>query len=339
MSGPAARVSLVVTVRDEAASIDALLASVAAQTLPPDEVVIVDGGSTDDTLARLDPWRDRLPLTVLSRPGANISRGRNAAIAAASGAVVAVTDAGVRLAPGWLAALVAPLRAPWGADGPDVVGGFFTPDPQTPFEVALGATTLPALADVDPARFLPSSRSVAFRRAAWERDGGYPEWLDYCEDLIFDLRLRERGCRFAFARGAVARFRPRPSPRAFWRQYFRYARGDGKAGLFARRHAVRYATYAALTWFLLWGRRRPPLWPPVLIAGAAYLRRPYARLLPQLPALAPRDRLVAVAWVPLIRFIGDAAKMTGYPVGLLWRWRRYGPRRDWRAIGNCFHEG
>ena len=51
----------------------------------------------------------------------------------------------------------------------------------------------PTRDEVDPATFLPSSRSVAFRKAAWAAVGGYPEWLDYCEDLVFDLSLRERG--------------------------------------------------------------------------------------------------------------------------------------------------
>ncbi|HEV2765010.1 MAG TPA: glycosyltransferase, partial [Pyrinomonadaceae bacterium] len=47
------RVSLVVPVRDEAETIDELLSSIAAQTRPPDEVLIVDGGSRDDTVARV----------------------------------------------------------------------------------------------------------------------------------------------------------------------------------------------------------------------------------------------------------------------------------------------
>ena len=41
----------------------------------------------------------------------------------------------------------------------EVVAGFFQPDATTPFEIALGATVLPALADIAPATFLPSSRS------------------------------------------------------------------------------------------------------------------------------------------------------------------------------------
>ena len=183
-------VSLVITVLNEAASLDPLLASLAAQTCPPAEIIVVDGGSTDGTLDVLARWRERLPLRVLCRPGANISAGRNAGIAAATGAIVAVTDAGVRLAPDWLACLLAPFDAVAGPDAPDIVAGFFAPDPQTPFEIAMGATVLPTLDDIAPATFLPSSRSIAFRRMAWAAAGGYPEWLDYCEDLVFDFALR-----------------------------------------------------------------------------------------------------------------------------------------------------
>ncbi len=68
------RTSLIVTVRNEAASLDELLESVAAQTQPPDEIVIVDGGSTDRTWTTLQGWTERLPLRTLREPGANIAR-------------------------------------------------------------------------------------------------------------------------------------------------------------------------------------------------------------------------------------------------------------------------
>ncbi|MEZ4683451.1 MAG: hypothetical protein R2932_55510, partial [Caldilineaceae bacterium] len=38
--------------------------------------------------------------------------------------------------------------------------------------------------------------------------------------------------------------------------------------------------------------------------------------------LSPVQWLGAAALVPVIRLVGDAAKMVGYPVGLWWRWRR-----------------
>jgi len=257
----------------------------------------------------------------LTRPGTNISQGRNAAIAGASGEIIASTDAGVRLSPDWLEELVSPFR-----EGVHVVSGFFLPDPQTVFETAMGATVLPVLADIKHEKFLPSSRSVAFRKAAWERVGGYPEWLDYCEDLIFDFKLRELGP-FAFAPRALAYFRPRTSLAAFFQQYYRYARGDGKADLWRVRHAVRYSAYliAVPAIFLLGFWRTPLWWLLLLVCGAMVLWTPYKRLWQMIRSYGFADKVKAILWVPIIRVTGDMAKMVGYPVGVLWRLRhRYG---------------
>ena len=46
-------ISLICTVFNEGRTVRALLDSLLAQSLLPDEVVIVDGGSTDDTVAHI----------------------------------------------------------------------------------------------------------------------------------------------------------------------------------------------------------------------------------------------------------------------------------------------
>jgi len=320
---------VIATVLNEADAIAELLRSLQSQTRLPDEIVIVDGGSRDGTFEALQRFSGEatVPVRVLSAPGANISRGRNLAIAAATGDVIAAADAGVRLEPDWLAELLAPFE---NADPPDIVAGFFQSDPRSLFERALGAITLPRLEEIDPQRFDPSSRSVAFRKAAWQAVGGYPEWLDYCEDLVFDWSLRDAGYRFAFAPKALVHFRPRQTLRAFLKQYYRYARGDGKADLYVYRHLVRYGTYLvvlpamivlALCASLWW-------WCGVAVGLAALLYRPLRRLLPAVGGLALRDRLVALAWAPIIQIGGDLAKMVGYPVGLAWR-RRHAPAGPW----------
>jgi glycosyltransferase involved in cell wall biosynthesis len=313
---PRQRVALIVTVLDEAGTIGGLLDSIARQTRLPDEVVIVDGGSTDGTWDILQTWTTRLPVRCLRAPGAGIARGRNQAIAAATCDLIAVTDAGVRLESDWLEQLLSTLNYEV-----EVVSGFFKADPCTTFERAMGATVLPAREDVDPLKFLPSSRSLLFRRAAWAIVGGYPEWLDYCEDLVFDLALWRAGQRFVFAPRALVWFRPRGSLAAFIRQYFLYARGDGKADLFARRHLIRYVTYAVAAG-LLW-RRGWGLFG-LLIGLGAYTRRPYARLWPHTRGLSPIQVAYALSLVPVIRAVGDVAKMLGYPVGVWWRLRHPG---------------
>lgn len=328
------QVSLIATVLNEGESIRRLMDSIVAQTRQPDEIVICDGGSTDTTVEVLESYADRLPLRVIVRPGANISEGRNTAIAAATHDVIASTDAGVRLDPCWLEHLVAPLEAD---PTVQVAAGFFLPDTRTPFEVAMGATVLPELADIDPERFMPSSRSVAYRRGAVERVGGYPEWLDFCEDLVLDFRLSACCGPFAFAPGAIAYFRPRTSLRAFWKQYYQYARGDGKANLFLKRHLIRYATYlVAAPLLLALAIARSPWWLLGFVAGgAAMFRTPYRRLLNQWGGLEPAEKMQAASWVPVIRVVGDVAKMAGYPVGLLWR-RHHRPP-EWRLSRSRRH--
>jgi len=312
-------VTVVLTVKNEGEGMRPLLDSLLDQTLFPDEVVITDGGSTDNTLAVLAEYQSWLPLKVVAVPGSNISQGRNAAIAAASHPIIAVTDAGVILSPAWLEEITRPLRE----GQAQVVSGWFEPDPYTDFEVVMGATVLPERQDIQPQKFLPSSRSVAFLKSAWETAGGYPEWLDYSEDLIFDLKLKEQYGHFPFTPRAVVYFRPRHNLRSFFWQYYLYARGDGKANLWPLRHLIRYATYLIglpLILRQIW-RGRWSGWFLFFSGLMAYCFRPAQRLWPATVGWRPPSRVRAFALIPIIRLVGDVAKMLGYPLGLIWRWQ------------------
>ncbi|MEL6268625.1 MAG: glycosyltransferase, partial [Chloroflexota bacterium] len=311
--------SVIATVYNEGDAIHRLMQSLCKQTRPPDEIVIVDGGSTDNTVAIMNRYANQLPLKVIVVPGANISEGRNRAVQAAHGDIIAITDAGVTLPDDWLEHITAPFD---GDNPPDVVSGFFRADPHTVFEAAMGATVLPLETEIDPDTFLPSSRSVAVRREAFVAVGGYPEWLDYCEDLIFDLRLKETAT-FTFAPEACVAFRPRGSLSAFFKQYYLYARGDGKADLWRKRHAIRYVTYLVAAPALILSALFISPWAwLLLIAGfVVYMRQPYRRLPTVLrgyrerQALSPVQVAYAIVLVPVIRVVGDVAKMIGYPVG------------------------
>jgi len=197
----------------------------------------------------------------------------------------------------------------------------------------MGATVLPQISDINPDTFLPSSRSVAFLKSSWEAAGRYPEWLDYCEDLIFDFRLRNETGNFAFAPQAIVYFRPRSTLPAFIKQYYRYARGDGKADLWRKRHAIRYLSYLVVLPLLviLGGGVSPWWWVIALILGSAgMLYTPYRRIHSLWGRLSGLEKVKAVYWVPIIRITGDVAKMIGYPVGWKWRLKQLSNRPELR---------
>jgi glycosyltransferase involved in cell wall biosynthesis len=304
------KVTLISTVKDCADRVPAFLASLAAQTRAPDEVVIVDGGSSDGTAAR---FRGDPAITLIEAPGANISAGRNTALAHATHEVIAATDADCELDPGWLAAIVAPIE-----EGADVTAGFYVPVVEGFFQTCMAAVNLPLdAAEVDPARFMPSARSVAFRREAIDAVGGYPEWLDIGEDMWVNHRWRELGMDVRFAPDAVVRWTLRPDLASTWRQYFRYGRGDALAGMNPERHALRYGVCGGAVAALSSERR----WPKVLVGvgAAAYASGPVRRAWRRFPD--PAARAAALAAVPALMAFIDTAKMAGYAAGLLRRLR------------------
>jgi hypothetical protein len=222
-------ISLVATARNEGDDARRFLASLLAQTRQPDEIVIVDGGSHDNTLAVLQEFAasSPVPCKILSEPGANISRGRNIAIANCGCPVVAVIDFGCRARPDWLKNLVAPFEID---PKTDVAAGWYE-------TVDAGGQKLErrwwmSWRYVQPQQFLPSSRSLAFTKAAWEAAGRYPEWLTLTgEDTYFDLQLKRSTQFWAFVPEAVVEWPAPVTPRACWQKLHAWAIGDGEAGI------------------------------------------------------------------------------------------------------------
>src|SRR5207247_6840099 len=144
------------------------------------------------------------------------------------------------LAPDWLASIIQPIER-----GADVAAGFYRPLGESYFQILASAVSVPEQDELHPS-WMPSSRSVAFRREAFEAAGGYPEWLEVGEDMYLNHRLVANGARVELATDAVVRWRIRPTLRATWRQYGRYAEGDAVAGMYPERHLLRFGTYLAL---------------------------------------------------------------------------------------------
>ena len=88
------QVSVVMPCFNSSASIDATLHSLAVQQFKNYELVVVDDGSTDDTLSKVEGWRDRLPQLRVIQSSQNVGPGeaRNTGIKAAKANLVALID-------------------------------------------------------------------------------------------------------------------------------------------------------------------------------------------------------------------------------------------------------
>lgn len=132
-SNPPPRASVVLVTHNRRELLARTLDALGAQTVPPHEVVVVDNGSTDGTavlLAERTAQRRPAGLRVLTRP-ANlpVAEGRNLAVAASTGDVVAFTDDDCRPRPSWLEALLAGFAPQVG-----IVQGRTTADPAQPLQ-------------------------------------------------------------------------------------------------------------------------------------------------------------------------------------------------------------
>ncbi|PVX26226.1 MAG: hypothetical protein CW716_06470, partial [Candidatus Bathyarchaeum sp.] len=187
---------------------------------------------------------NKLPIKLLQCPGTNIARGRNIAVAHASHDVIAGTDGGCKLDKDWLNNITKPFLA---QPETDVVSGAYLPWHTTVFEEVASCLIFPDVKRIS-VNFLPSSRSIAYKKSAWERVNGYPEWLETAEDTYFDLKCKDAGLRFALVRNAIVYWRVRRNLHGVAKQFYRYAEGDGLAFLFPRRYLPR--CMAAMLFFL-----------------------------------------------------------------------------------------
>lgn len=230
-------VSVVMPVRNAAATAARAVRSVLEQTHDDLELIVVDDGSTDETVRAVHAAAagDRR-LHLLERGPGGIVAALNAGLAAARGRLVARMDADDEMRPRRLEAQVELLR-----ERPDIGVAStlveFGGDRARAQGYALHVdwvNTLIEPEEIALQRFVESPvahPSVTFRRELVERHGGYVD-SDEPEDYELWLRLLDAGVRFAKvpevlfrwndSPARLSRTSPRCTPDAFYRCKCRY---------------------------------------------------------------------------------------------------------------------
>lgn len=323
-------VSIILPVLNEAGFLGPCLASLQSQEYDGSvEIVVADGGSTDGTRQQLEARLHRRELTLVDNPQRRQWAGLNLAAAAASGDILVRVDGHSTYAPDYVARSAAALAE----SGATAVGGRMIPASDTPVGSAIVSAMASAWA-VGPARYRhqdhPSLVDTvylgAFRKADFERLGGYRDLPGVAEDADLYYRWRQQGASILLDPSIRSTYRPRDSWPALARQYFRY--GWGKADmLYANRvfPSIRPLAPLGLALGLMAG---------VAIAAASPARWPLAILLSLWGAV--------LAWIAIgaggglghrsRTLLAAALMQLSYGIGLLAGvLRGPGPRRHLRA--------
>jgi glycosyltransferase involved in cell wall biosynthesis len=220
------KTSFITTVLNEQATIAALLDSILAQTHKPDEIVIVDAGSTDQTQAIISEFSDKSPVSIrlISQVGLNRSQGRNLAIAQAKNQLIVVSDAGCVLDKNWLKLITQPIKN----KKVEAVAGFYKAEGKTIFQQCVSPFVAVMPDQLAPKKYLPASRSLSFTKKAWQKAGRYPENLNFCEDLIFACNLKQKTKLIVEPR-AIVYWHQAENLFQFFQQIANYASGDVQA--------------------------------------------------------------------------------------------------------------
>jgi glycosyltransferase involved in cell wall biosynthesis len=326
-------IGVVIPCRNEAHWIAEVLDALLEQDRRPDEVVVVDDGSTDGTGAEVDRWRltnQSMPLRIIAGQARGVAAAVNTGIAALGTDVVVRLDGHCRPAADYVRRTSELAVSP----GVGVAGGAWTirPSAESTEAAAIAIAVEHPLGSGGAAYRRPSPVQQAavesvesvdtvpfgcFRRSLWRELGGLDERLWSNEDYDFNFRVRQRGLQVALDPAIRCTYYARPTLATLARQYGRY--GWWKARMLAH-HPQSIRWRQLIPSMLVPGLlvcsiglmlRDERLWPILL---AAY---PAVVILGAVHAALTHRRLAAAGWIAAAFFTIQLMWSAGFWASML----------------------
>jgi glycosyltransferase involved in cell wall biosynthesis len=330
------KTSFIATVLNEEKTIGLLLKSLKKQTIMPDEIIIVDGGSRDGTVDSIKylvlSIRKKTKIKLIIKRG-NRAVGRNEGIRQARGDVILVSDAGCILKEDWIEKIIEPFILKQNSPQPrsnrgqpslnkrgrtrkkihvDVVAGYYQGRAETVFQKCLIPYVLVMDDKVNPKNFLPATRSMAFTKSIWKKAGGFSEKLSHNEDYAFAHKLKSIGAKIVFQKEAIVYWFPRKNVKEAYIMFYRFAYGDAQSHIFRPKVLFIFIRYICI----------------ILLIITAIIFRSYSILytlyfilfLYLLWSIVKNYRYVkdvrAIMYLPLLQLVSDIAVLCGSVGGI-----------------------
>lgn len=317
------KTTLIATVLNEEKNIDNFFKSLFSQTIIPDEFVIVDGGSTDQTIEKIlkQIKRNRKKITIkLFVKKGNRSIGRNYAIKKASNEIIICTDFGCILDKNW----TKKITQPFFDKNIDVVSGYNKGLASNIFEKSLIPYVLVMEDKIVPDKYLPATRSMGFRKKVWKKIKGFNEKFSNNEDYDFAKKIEKFKFKKTFARDAVVYWKPRSSINQAFIMFYRFAYGDAEARII-RPKAIFILIRYFLGLYLIFISLLERSWEGILISLILPVFYLFWSIIKNYKYVKDRK---AIFILPSLQIVSDIAVIIGTIVGLL----KITSRRNFWAI-------
>ena len=310
-------ISICITVFNEEKTISGLLDSLISQSKKPDEIIIVDGGSKDKTIEIIRHFQKRYGNIKLLTENCSRSAGRNISVDVAKNEIIATTDAGCIVHKNWLKNITEPFVN----REVDIVAGFYEMTGRSSMQKAMAIFlgVMPSKFDIN---FLPSTRSMAFRKKAWEEIGGFPEGRENsAEDTDFNYKALRLGLKYARVKTAIVEWGMPEDLTAFFNKISDYAKWDIRYGIWWN-PAQRFAShnikalsvlfrYLIALLILIYCFYKPPLFPIPVILIFAYFVWSYRKVFSEF------QKASIAVWGPILQIVCDFGVMNGFLRGLV----------------------
>lgn len=306
------KTSFITTVYNEEDSIKEFLDSLFNQSKLPDEIIVVDGRSSDMTVAKIKSEKLKMKnyrgeFKLIQKKG-NRAVGRNEAIRHATGSVIACSDAGCILDKDWFKNITKPFEK----ENIDVVAGYCSAITNSVFQKCLAPYVLVMPNRIKEDSFLPATRSLAFKKNVWKKVCGFDEKYSHNEDYVFAKQLKKIGARIVFQKNAIAYWFPRKNLQESFYMFFFFAVGDAEAGIFRPKVALIFIRYiiGLLLFVLFLMTKSLIIFDSLLIALFLYV----------IWAIVKNYKYVknvqAFLYLPLLQLVSDISVITGSLLGL-----------------------
>ncbi|MCC8368651.1 MAG: glycosyltransferase family 2 protein [Rickettsia endosymbiont of Oxypoda opaca] len=217
--------TIITPVLNEEDNIIEVLKSIEEQSLKPDQVIIVDGGSSDQTVKKINLYKEssKLDILLLFSSEQNIGHQRNMAIDHSRNNLLMNVDAGTYLNKNYAANTIGPF---YKYKDLDLVSGVHYPKHKYTWSVYLSPVKHFEF------RVEPYGACLVYRKDIALKIGKYPEYLTYAgEDTLFCYKYKKESKTWIFNKKAFLLWEHPTTLEATKKKLFNYMIANFELGL------------------------------------------------------------------------------------------------------------